>query len=90
MADATRSTAPDTNHWAYQQGKAVGLTGDTVQRGIMAFGLSCAGDSTTARNTQQWLAGFDAGLADRAAPQPPVAHFGAYDRTGMRQRQAGA
>ena len=52
----------DTSHWAYQQGFAAGLENKTAERGLMVFGLSCAGDHATKVNTKLWLKGFDAGV----------------------------
>ena len=56
----------DKSHWAFAQGKVVGLTKNTLQRGLMAFGLSCAGDCASVTNTKQWLAGFDEGIEQAA------------------------
>lgn len=68
-----KALAVDTSHWAYLQGRASGLTGDSAERGIMAFGLGCAVDADTVRSTRLWLAGFDAGIAEAnvAARNPP-------------------
>jgi hypothetical protein len=68
--------AIDTSHWAYQQGHIAGTQGNTTERGIMAFGLSCSADAQTARNTRHWLAGYDAGAAQAlAARQAPPKHY---------------
>ena len=73
----------DTSHWAYQQGRTVGLKGDRAQRGLMCFGLSCAGDQQTISNTRLWLKGFAAGeieakeiaeAAKHAKPDNPWCH----------------
>lgn len=57
-----RTPPVDTSHWAYQQGRIAGIAGNTSERGLMAFGLACAADAATARNTRLWLQGFDAGV----------------------------
>jgi hypothetical protein len=64
--ELNKASAPavDTSHWAYQQGRTSGLAGNTTERGIMAFGLNCAGDRATVVNTRLWLKGFDAGLVE--------------------------
>lgn len=64
--ELNKASAPtvDTSHWAYQEGRAEGLAGNTTQRGIMAFGFNCAGDRQTAINTKLWLQGFDAGVIE--------------------------
>ena len=94
----------DKSHWAYVQGHAKGLEGDTARRGLMSFGLSCAATELDARNTRLWLAGFDAGLAEKEARKtaPAVnqddgdgysgwAERDGYqiDRNGMRRGRAG-
>lgn len=79
LNQTTAALAVDTQHWAYRQGRLSGLAGETTERGIMAFGLGCAGDATTARNTRMWLAGFDAGIAETAelkAAPPPANNWG--------------
>jgi len=45
----------------YEQGKNAGLKGNTSERGLIRFGLSCAADHETTINTQEWLRGFEAG-----------------------------
>lgn len=54
----------NTSHWAFIEGKAAGVAGKTAERGLMALGLSCAGDAAAANNTRLWLSGFDAGVAE--------------------------
>lgn len=60
-------TIAGVNHpkWAFDQGKQAGLANNTTERGLMAFGLSCAATDLDARNTRGWLAGFDAGQGER-------------------------
>jgi hypothetical protein len=65
--ESKASSAPeavDTSHWAYREGREEGLAGNTTKRGIMAFGLNCAGDRATVVNTRLWLQGFDAGVIE--------------------------
>lgn len=77
----------DTSHWAHRQGRLAGLSGNTTERGLMAFGLGCAGDSTTVKNTRHWLAGFDAGMLEaaelKAAARPTSGN--AWGDDGMRR-----
>lgn len=56
--------ASQLTHWAFIEGKAAGIAGKTAERGLMVFGLSCAGDASTANNTRLWLSGFDAGVTE--------------------------
>jgi len=48
-----------TEHWAYNQGFDAGKQNKTTERGLMAFGLSCAATAVDADNIRQWLKGFD-------------------------------
>ena len=45
----------------YSQGFAAGKEKNYVRRGLMRLGASCAGDSQSAFNTEEWLRGFTAG-----------------------------
>lgn len=86
MRSIDSSPAPDTAHWAYQQGRTAGLAGNTTERGIMAFGLGCAADASTSRNTRLWLAGFDAGAVEQAeARKQTQAPVRAYVDDGTRR-----
>lgn len=81
---ATAAPTVDTSHWAYLQGRTAGLKGARTERGLMAFGLGCAGDRQTEINTRLWLKGFDAGeveakdLADAAKTAEPVDSWNDY------------